>query len=90
MREEWVKAHYHDIITSTERAVLFLFEDREIWIPNKLFRFMEGKNIRIPNFIAREKKIKADKIKPYNHQPKEIEPVFNQEPINELVYEKIS
>lgn len=90
MREEWVKVKYHDIVASTQKAVLFLFEDREIWIPNKLFRFMEGKNIRIPNFIAREKKIKADKIKPYNHQPKEIEPVFNQEPINELVYEKIS
>ena len=90
MKEEWVKAHYHDIIKTTEKAVLFLFEEREVWIPNKLFRFMEGKNIRIPNFIAIEKNIKANKIECHHHQPKHIEPVFNQQPINELVYEKIS
>lgn len=90
MKEEWVKAKYHDIIASTEKAVLFLFEEKEIWIPNKLFRFMEGKNIRIPPFIANEKKIKADKIKPVYFKPKDIEPVFNQQPIEELTYEKIS
>ena len=32
MKEDWVKAKYHDIIASTEKAVLFLFEEKEIWL----------------------------------------------------------
>jgi hypothetical protein len=87
MKEEWVKAKYHDIIASTEKAVLFLFEQKEIWIPNKLFRFMEGSYIKLPPFIAKDKNIKASKIVSEYHKPKDIKPVYNQEPLIDLKYE---
>jgi hypothetical protein len=82
--KEWIKAKYHDIISKTDKATLFLFEEKEIWIPNKLFRFMEGSYIKLPPFIAKDKNIKASKIEGEYHKPKNIEPKFNQEPIEEL------
>jgi hypothetical protein len=81
---EWIKAKYHDVISKTDRATLFLFEEKEIWIPNKLFRFMEGSYIKLPPFIAKDKNIRASKIEGEYHNPKNIEPKFNQEPIEEL------
>ena len=88
--KEWIKAKYHDVISKTDRATLFLFEEKEIWIPNKLFRFMEGSYIKLPPFIAKDKNIKASKIESKYHNPKNIAPVYNQEPLNDLKYEKIS
>lgn len=85
-----VKVKYHDIIIKKEKATLFLFEEKEIWLPNKLFKFVDGKNIYLPNFLAIEKKLNAKQIADNIHQPKELKPVYNQEPINELIYEKIS
>lgn len=84
MKEEWVKAKYHDVIATTRKATLFLFEEKEIWIPNKLFRFMEGSYIKLPPFIADSKNLKGVKIKPIIYQPKKLEPIYNQEPIEEL------
>jgi len=82
--EEWIKAKYHDVIANTNKATLFLFEEKEIWIPNKLFRFMEGSYIKLPPFIAKDKNIKASKVGSEYHKPKDIEPIYNQEPIEEL------
>lgn len=90
MKKEWMLAHYNDIISNTEKATLFLFDDKEVWIPNKLFRFSEGGNIKIPPFVATEKKINASKVKIEYHRPEKIDPVYNQEAISELIYEKIS
>jgi hypothetical protein len=82
--KEWIKAKYHDVISKTDKATLFLFEEKEIWIPNKLFRFMEGTYIKLPPFIAKDKNIRASKIEGEYHKPKNIEPIRNQEPIEEL------
>jgi len=82
--KEWIKAKYHDVISKTDKATLFLFEQKEIWIPNKLFRFMEGSYIKLPTFIAKDKNIKASKIVSEYHKPKDIAPLYNQEPIEEL------
>jgi len=81
---DWVKIKYHDVITNSGKATLFLFEEKEIWIPNKLFRFMEGKYIKLPPFIADSKKLSGIKIKPIIYQPKKLDPVYNQEAIEEL------
>jgi hypothetical protein len=85
--KEWIKAKYHDIISKTDKATLFLFEEKEIWIPNKLFRFMEGSYIKLPPFIAKDKNIRASKIEGEYHKPKNIELIRNQEPLNDLKYE---
>ncbi len=84
MKEDWVKAKYCDIIANTDKATLFLFQEREVWMPNKLFRFMEGSYIKIPPFIADGKKLKGVKIKPIIHKPKNIEPIYNQKAIEQL------
>jgi len=76
------KVKYCDIIKKTPKATLFLFNKREIWVPNKLFSYLKGQYISIPHFIAKEKGLD---IKLLYHTPEKIEPVFNQEPINDLV-----
>lgn len=85
MIEDLVKVKYHEIIKNTGKATLFLFIDKEIWIPNKLYKFMEGKYIKLPSLFAREKKLKSFNIKSIYYKPKNIQPIFNQESIKELV-----
>ena len=43
----------------------------------------------VPCIFANQKNIKTEILQEY-HVPKVIEPLYNQEAINELVYEKIS
>lgn len=85
----WGKARYHDIILTTEKAILFLFETNQIWLPNKVFRYLKGKTIKLPIIFANQKNIKTEILQEY-HVPKVIQPLYNQKAINQLVYEKIS
>jgi len=77
-----VKVKIKDILHQTEKATLFLISESEIWLPNKLFRFGKGNYITLWNDIANSKNLDYDTL---YHEPEKIEPVYNQQPINELI-----
>jgi hypothetical protein len=77
-----VKVKFKDIIHKTSKATLFLMKyEKEVWIPNKLFYFGNGRNIIISKDIAISKNLE---FKLFLHIPKLIKPVFNQQPIEDL------
>ena len=77
-----LKAKYKDIVLQTDKAVLFLFSERQIWLPKKLFKFYKKDWIIIPEFLAKDKGIDCQLL---YHKPEPIEPVFNQQAIDDLV-----
>jgi len=83
-KKPWVRAKYKDIIHKTAKATLFLFSETEIWLPNSRFRFSKNNYINLPQDLAVEKRIDWSDI---YHQPNKIEPIYNQQAIDDLKYE---
>lgn len=77
-----VKVRYQDILYRTEKAVLFLIQEKEVWLPKSCFNLArQGRVIHVKKDMAVEKNFKFSELR---HVPKKIAPVFNQEPKNEL------
>lgn len=79
-----VKVKINDILAITEKATLLLIGKNEIWLPNRAFRFGRGRYIIVDKGIAVSKGIK---FKEYMHIPEKMEPIYNQEAIDELKYD---
>jgi hypothetical protein len=79
-----VKVRYHDIIARTDAGTLFLFSEKEAWVPNRYFRYSEGRNIVMPLWLADKKGLR---YRPLLHIPETMTPVVNQSPIDELRYD---
>lgn len=77
-----VKVKINDILHQTHKATLFLIGEKEIWLPNVLFKFSDGNNIIISDKIAEEKFI--FKYKKFIHIPEKFKINKKQEPIKEL------
>jgi len=81
-----VRVKIYDILHKTEKATLFLVKcEQKIWIPNFKFKIAkQGNHILIEEAFAIEKKLQYLN---YIHMPSVIEPVKNQKPLDELMYE---
>lgn len=75
-----VKVKIKDIIHQTHSATLFLISEKEVWMPNKLFRIKNGSIVLSKSFAE----LKGLKYTEYFHIPDKIEPKYNQEAIDEL------
>ncbi len=80
-----VKIKYQDIIANTEKATLFLLRGNEKqWIPNFLWKYAKnGKYLIVDKSFAVKNKLY---FKNYINIPIKIEPIYNQEVIDELKY----
>jgi uncharacterized protein YuzE len=59
-REKIVDIKYDEIMHETEAAYLFLFDDKEVWLPKSWIEVDEkDKVISIPQFRAEEKEIEG-------------------------------
>lgn len=80
-----VKVKFKDILAQTNKAILFLISEEEVWFPKKHFRFLrQGAAFICPLWLAQEKMVKYTS---YIHFPEKIDPVYNQEPIDELRFD---
>ena len=79
-----LKVRYHDIITQTEAAILFLISENEVWLPKAAVRFCAGSYFSLPEALARTKGLHGTAL---YHVPDRLEPAFNQEAMNELKYD---
>ena len=78
-----VKVKYHDIVTETEKAILFLICDDEIWFPKYAVEFCKGRYFTCDRTMADEKGIMYTA---YHHIPKPIIPIYKQDAIDGLIY----
>lgn len=76
-----VKVRIEDVLYETGKAVLFLVSNKEVWIPRACFKWLSWKYIVVDFRFAESKGLV---FKQLYHKPKLIEPVYNQEPIDEL------
>ena len=76
-----VKVRYQDILARTDRAILFLIAEREIWLPVRYLRFGQGRTMFLPLWLAREKSV--DYREAYHHPVKM--KIENVEVIQELI-----
>lgn len=78
-----VKVRVHDIIAKTDKAILFLISNREVWLPIKFVRPGKGKYITCPQWLAEKNELSFSLL---YHVPEKIEPVYNQKPLEDLCY----
>lgn len=78
-----VKIRIHDILAETDKAVLLLVSEQEVWFPKSSIRWATGNYIICSKRLAEEKQLR---FYPLLHIPEKIEPQYNQEPIDEIVY----
>lgn len=81
-----IKVKIYDMLHKTEKATLFLTKyEKQTWLPNFKFKYTQkGNYILIEEEFAIEKKLEYSN---YIHVPSVIEPIRNQKPIDELIYE---
>lgn len=79
-----VKVRFKDHLAASDHATLFLISTDEVWLPNWAFRYGQGRTLIVDRNIAIQKGVKFSE---YVHIPDPIEPVRNQEPIDELRYD---
>ncbi len=77
-----VKVRIKDRIADTGKAVLLLVSEQEIWFPKAAIRWGKGNYIICSQKLAEQKGIRYS---PLLHIPDRIEPVYNQEAIDDLV-----
>ena len=79
-----LRLKYKDIITETDKAILFLIRGEEYWLPKSSFRWCySGRYILVNENILEEKNLLAF-AKPYRHIPEKMEIKYGQETIDEL------
>lgn len=79
-----VKVRYKDILARTAKAVLLLVSEEEVWFPTAHLRWGQGRYIICPEWLAKSKNVRYSA---YIHIPDKIEPIFNQDAIDELRFD---
>lgn len=82
------RVKFKHIVRETEKAVLVeTWDGRNVWLPALVirqdFRYVKGVAFFVPEWLNNEKKLNGKPHEPY-HRPKKIEPVYNQEPLDDL------
>lgn len=78
-----LKVKYQDEIARNDRAVLLLVSENEVWFPLSAIQFCQGMYFTISDNFAIKKGVFG---RPLYHKPNVIEPIYGQDPINELRY----
>jgi hypothetical protein len=81
-----VKVHYKDILAETEKAVLFLVSEQEVWFPRSRFGWGKGSYIVCDDDFADLKGVSYSNL---YHTPPIIKPIVNQEACDELRFNPI-
>lgn len=76
-----VKVKYKDILAETAKAVLLLVSESEIWFPKSQITWGKGAFVVCQKSLA---EAKGCRYTTWQHIPDVIEPVYNQEPLDEL------
>ena len=82
------RVKFQEIVKWTEKSVLLkTWDNRLVWLPEKCikqdYRYTKGIAYIVPEWLCNEKGLDGKEYQPYHH-PDKIEPVYNQEAIDEL------
>lgn len=77
------------VVKQTAKAVCLERWDEKgiVWLPSKCIsldaRYTKGVAFILPDWLYKEKELSGKIFEPYHH-PDKIDPVYNQEPLDEL------
>ncbi len=83
------KVKFKEVIAETGRAVLLsMWQGGEVWLPLKCCFQTDFANTKslvylVPDWLCAEKGLQGKPYEPF-HKPEKIDPVYNQEAIDEL------